>query len=76
MFAQRGCSTCHGARAEGTETGPSLKSGAEAYTTVSFTAALWRHGPKMFESVEQRGMPWPTLQPNDVGELVSFLNAH
>lgn len=76
VFAQRGCAACHGTKAEGTEVGPSLKAGAEAYTTVSFTAALWRHGPKMFESVEQRGMQWPTLQPNDVGELVSFLNAH
>jgi mono/diheme cytochrome c family protein len=76
VFAQRGCATCHGAKAEGTEVGPSLKAGPEAYTTVSFTAALWRHGPKMFESVEQRGMQWPTLEPNDIGELVSFLNAH
>ena len=76
VFAQRGCATCHGTKAEGTKLGPPLKAGAEAYTTVSFTAALWRHGPKMFESVEQAGMQWPTLQPNDVGELVSFLNAH
>ena len=76
VFAQRGCATCHGMKAEGTEVGPSLKTSAETYTTVSLTAALWRHGPKMFESVEQRGMQWPMLQPTDVGELVSFLNAH
>lgn len=75
VFAQRGCAICHGTKAEGTKLAPSLKASAEAYTTVSFTAALWRHGPDMLKSGEENGVPWPTLQPTDIGELVSFLNA-
>jgi len=76
VFGERGCAICHGTKAEGTKLGPPLKAGAEAYTAVSFTAALWRHGPGMAKSAEQSGVPWPTLQPRDVGELVAFLNAH
>ena len=75
VFAERGCAVCHGTKAEGSKVAPSLKAGAEAYTTVSFTAALWRHGPGMLKSSEENGVPWPTLQPTDIGELVSFLNA-
>lgn len=75
VFAERGCSACHGPKAEGTRSGPNLKAGAKAYTTVSFTAALWRHGPRMIDRAEENSIPWPTLRPTDIGELVSFLNA-
>jgi len=75
VFAERGCAGCHGPAAEGTANGPRLRPGAEAFTTVSFTTALWRHGPKMIDRAEAMGVTWPTLKPSDVGDLVSFLNA-
>jgi cytochrome c2 len=75
VFAERGCAACHGPAAEGTKIGPGLKPGTEAYTTVSFTAALWRHGPKMIDRSQEFGLPWPTLRATDIGDLVSFLNA-
>jgi hypothetical protein len=61
--------------AEGTKIGPGLRSGKEAFTTISFTAALWRHGPRMTDRAEELGIPWPTLKATDIGDLVSFLNA-
>lgn len=76
VFGDRGCAACHGAKAEGTKMGPPLKAGAEAYTTVSFSAALWRHGPKMIDRAQEYGLAWPTLKPTDIGDLVSFLNAN
>ena len=76
VFAIRGCAACHGTKAQGTNLGPSLKAGPEAYTAVTFTSGLWRHGPAMMKRSEETNMPWPTLQPGDIGELVSFLNAH
>jgi mono/diheme cytochrome c family protein len=75
VFAERGCAGCHGPAAEGTKNGPRLRPGAEAFTTVSFTTALWRHGPSMIDRAESMGVEWPILKPSDVGDLVSFLNA-
>ena len=75
VFSERGCVTCHGAMAEGTQSGPALKSSAGPFTTVSFTAALWQHGPRMVDRSLELGMPWPTLKATDIGDLVSFLNA-
>jgi len=75
VFAERGCAGCHGTAAEGTGNGPKLRARADAFTTVSFTTALWRHGPRMIDRAEAMGVTWPTLQPTDVGDLVSFLNA-
>ncbi len=75
VFSERGCAACHGHMAEGTQIAPGLRSGTEAFTTVSFTAALWRHGPRMIDRAEELGIPWPTLKATDIGDLVSFLNA-
>ena len=75
VFSERGCAACHGQMAEGTKTAPGLRSGKEAFTTISFSVALWRHGPRMIDRAEESGIPWPTLKPTDIGNLVSFLNA-
>jgi mono/diheme cytochrome c family protein len=75
VFADRGCAACHGSMAEGTPAGPALKAGGAPYTAVSFTAALWQHGPKMVDRTWEMGIPWPTLKATDIGDLVSFLNA-
>ncbi len=75
VFADRGCAACHGSIAEGTPAGPALKAGTEPYTAVSFTVALWQHGPKMVDRSVEMGIPWPILKSTDIGDLVSFLNA-
>jgi mono/diheme cytochrome c family protein len=74
VFAERGCANCHGPAAEGTRNAPKLRAGADAFTMVSFATALWSHGPAMNTRAEKLGIPWPSLEPGDVGELISFLN--
>jgi mono/diheme cytochrome c family protein len=74
VFAERGCARCHGPNAEGTRNGPKLRAGADAFTMVSFATALWSHGPAMNTRAEKLGIPWPSLEPGDIGELISFLN--
>jgi mono/diheme cytochrome c family protein len=73
IFAERGCARCHGAKAEGTAEAPPLKT-RDAFTTVSLATSLWRHGPAMQLRAESLGIPWPTLEPADIGNLISFLN--
>jgi len=74
VFNVRGCARCHGSSAEGTQLGPAIHVRGDAYTAVSLTTALWKHGPKMVDRAEELGIPWPTLEANDLGDLVSFLN--
>jgi hypothetical protein len=74
LFAERGCARCHGPKAMGTQQGPKLRPGPDAYTTVSLATSLWRHGPAMRSHAEQLGISWPELEPGDIGDLISFLN--
>ena len=75
VFSQRGCARCHGQAAQGSDLGPPIDTRGDAFTTVSLTTALWKHGPKMVDRTEMLEIPWPVLEPTDIGNLVSFLNA-
>lgn len=74
VFSERGCARCHGPTAQGTDLGPRIEAG-DAFSAVSLTSALWKHGPKMVDRTEKLNIPWPVLEPTDIGNLVSFLNA-
>ena len=74
LFAGRGCSLCHGPGALGTSEGPSLRGRGRSFSSITLAAALWRHGPGMYKHAQEIGLPWPTLDETDVGDLISFLN--
>jgi cytochrome c2 len=74
IFVERGCARCHGAKGEGTQQGPRLRPSPEAYSMVSLASSLWNHGPGMAARAQQLGVPWPTLEGNDLGDLTGFLN--
>lgn len=75
LFTERGCSRCHGERAEGTSQGPRLRRRAQVFTPVTLATALWQHGPKMYHHTQEMGLRWPTIEEKDVSDLVAFLNA-
>ncbi|MBI3667561.1 MAG: c-type cytochrome [Acidobacteria bacterium] len=74
LFARRGCSHCHGQRAEGSSRGPALRRSGADFTSINLAAGLWVHGPKMYQRTQELHLPWPALVESDVGDLVAFLN--
>ena len=57
LFARRGCSNCHGAQGEGTQSGPALRGRGRNFTSVTLATALWSHGPKMSQRARQLNVP-------------------
>lgn len=74
VFTWRGCARCHGAEAEG-GSAPRLRGRGNSFTASKLATDLWRHGARMYESVQRQGQPWPVLQESDVGNLLTFLNS-
>jgi len=74
-FAQRGCSGCHGAGAEGTSHGPRLRGLGENFNTVRLAAILWKHGGGMLQRTKELQVRWPTIDESDIGDLIAFLNS-
>jgi hypothetical protein len=73
VFMWRGCSRCHGEKAEGTARAPALR--GRTYNSISLAVALWRHGQRMYAQTGPVGIGWPTLVESDVGDLLAFLNS-
>lgn len=74
LYAGRGCDRCHGVRAVGTDRGPGLRGRGKRFTSISFAAALWRHG-HIYGRTRDTGQNWPELSEGDVGDLITFLNS-
>ena len=72
LFALKNCAACHNDPSSGA---PSLAHGKDAYSPVTMVAALWKHGPRMLERMQQKNVPWPRFTSVEMSDLVAYLNA-
>jgi cytochrome c2 len=71
IFTEKRCVTCHGVAGSGA---PNLKEQAGNFSAVSMISALWRHGPRMLNMMEQKHVPWPRFDGGQMADLIAFLN--
>ncbi len=66
------CEPCHGNPAVGA---PDLRaSGQPRYTAITMVWALWTHGPKMLQEVDNQKLNWPELSEVEMEDLIAFLD--
>jgi mono/diheme cytochrome c family protein len=71
VFAAKGCAGCH------SESGgaPKLGKGTDGYSDISITSALWDHGPRMLERMQERRQEWPRFTAKEMSDLIAYLNS-
>ena len=72
VFEAKHCAACHNDPQSGA---PKLPGGSGGYTTSSMIHVLWTHGPQMLDKMKQKGLAWPHLSPDDVSNVVAYLNS-
>lgn len=73
LYESKGCAGCHeGRRAPGA---PDLTGTVQAYTPISITYAVWRHGPAMVDTLKSQGKTWPQFQRSEMTDLLTYLNS-
>jgi mono/diheme cytochrome c family protein len=72
VFADKGCASCHNQPASGA---PSLAKGKDAYSDVTMVSSLWRHGPRMLESMKQKKLAWPRFETQQMADVIAYLNS-
>jgi len=70
VFMKKRCDLCH--LREGR--GPDLTKLKERFTPISMAQTLWNHGPKMWEEMSRAKIPWPTIDPQELVDLMEYLN--
>lgn len=69
LFDSRQCGSCHG---QGTA--PKIQ-GNPQFSDITFVSALWKHGPQMLATLQQKKMAWPQFTPGQMSDLVAYLAA-
>jgi mono/diheme cytochrome c family protein len=72
VFAEKACNSCHGDPASGA---PKLAKGRDAYSDITMLSALWDHGPRMLQGMNERNLAWPRLTPQQMSDLIAYLNS-
>jgi mono/diheme cytochrome c family protein len=72
VFAEKSCATCHNDPSSGA---PKLGKGKDAYSDITMVTALWEHGPRMLEQMNQKKLAWPRFTAGQMSDLIAYLNS-
>jgi mono/diheme cytochrome c family protein len=72
VFAEKNCAACHNDPSSGA---PKLAQGKDAYSDITLVAALWDHGPRMFDLMTQKHLAWPRFTAQQMSDLIAYLNS-
>lgn len=74
VYFDKHCDRCHGGDGLGTGDGPNLVRGKGTFSVVVLAAAMWGHGPRMHEKMQQKGVAWPKFRGREIDDLIAYLN--
>ena len=74
IYREKRCDTCHGADGQGGSDGPNLAKNKGHYSVIALAAAMWRHGPRMHQEMEQKKLIWPKFRDREMDDLIAYLN--
>jgi len=74
VFESKGCAGCHEQRRKETNA-PDLTQASEVYSPITIMAAVWRHGPNMFQTMRRNGLTWPQFHGSEMADLIGYLNS-
>ncbi|HEY4364273.1 MAG TPA: c-type cytochrome [Bryobacteraceae bacterium] len=70
-FEEKRCASCHD---DPGLAAAHFRRDSRVFTPLTMVTVVWAHGPQMQAQMKQRGVAWPRLSPEDVSNLVAYLN--
>ena len=75
LFVEKKCIQCHSVGGTGGKVGPELVALSTRRSPIEFAAAIWNHAPAMMAAMTTRGITVPQLQPEEMADLVAYLDS-
>lgn len=72
LFTEKRCVECHSLRGNGGKVGPDLGIKLKG-SLMRITRAMWNKGPKMWAKMAELGIETPSLSPEELSNLISYL---
>jgi cytochrome c2 len=73
VFWSKGCARCHPVLGEGGNNGPDLSRISSAGDGLDFVAAMWSHGPQMWQRMSLEKVQLPKFEREEMEDLFAFL---
>jgi cytochrome c2 len=71
-FVKKGCTRCHSVWAQGGTLGPDISVAVSGKTWDELVGDFWNHTPRMIDEMGQQGYAWPTLDPQEMADTLSY----
>jgi mono/diheme cytochrome c family protein len=75
LFSEKRCQQCHSIDGKGGSVGPALDRFSRYTSPLFLTAALWNRGKAMAVKMQERGVPRPTFEGNDISDLLAYIRS-
>ena len=72
VYETKGCASCHAAEEN---SAPQIKATSAPFTAARLVFGVWRHGPEMKAQMNYQDKEWPTLNGQEVSDLIEYLNS-
>jgi mono/diheme cytochrome c family protein len=72
LFSEKRCVECHSVRGHGGKVGPDLGLTVRG-SLMQIAGRMWNHGPKMWASMAERGIEVPSLDTEEMADLIGYL---
>lgn len=73
LFVQKGCVRCHSIWGHGGSLGPDITVVVAGKTWDELVGDFWNHTPRMIDEVSQLGYAWPSLNPQEMADVLGYL---
>lgn len=73
IFVRKGCVSCHSIWGNGGSLGPDITVAVAGKTWDELVGDFWNHTPRMIDEVSARGYPWPSLDAQEMADVLSYL---
>jgi len=75
LFRQKRCQTCHSLGGKGGDVGPDLDEYSRYTSPLFLTTALWKRGEAMAKKMQEKQVPRPTFEGNDIPDLLAYIRS-
>jgi mono/diheme cytochrome c family protein len=73
LYRSKECASCHSKSDGHDATAPSLRSSTATTSPYALLSAIWNHGPAMEARLSASKISWPTLNGEEMRDLVAYL---